>query len=124
MTRRIRQPFSGHLLIFKKRRLGLRRGEEALLDRGAGDDRRIGEEQPPDAAAAHRAAKFVVVAETHPDDACAVAVVRKRLLARGVAILEGIDLSAVPPGAYELVALPLRLVGADASPVRAILIER
>lgn len=48
----------------------------------------------------------------------------KRLLHHGIAILEGVDLSAVPRGTYELVALPLRLVGADASPVRAILIER
>ena len=48
----------------------------------------------------------------------------KRLLHHGIAILEGIDLSAVAPGAYELIALPLRLVGADASPVRAVLVER
>lgn len=46
-----------------------------------------------------------------------------RLLSHGIAILEGIDLSEVAPGAYQLVALPLRLVGADASPVRAILIS-
>lgn len=39
----------------------------------------------------------------------------------GIAILESVDLSAVPPGVYELIALPLRLVGADGSPVRAIL---
>jgi arylformamidase len=39
----------------------------------------------------------------------------------GVAILEGLDLAQVPPGLYELVALPLRLRGADASPVRATL---
>lgn len=48
----------------------------------------------------------------------------RALLAEGVAILEGIDLSDVEPGSYELVALPLRLVGADGSPVRAVLIER
>jgi arylformamidase len=48
----------------------------------------------------------------------------KRLMQHGIAILEGIDLSRVKPGEYELVALPLRLVGADASPVRAVLIER
>jgi arylformamidase len=47
-----------------------------------------------------------------------------RLAARGVAILEGNDLSAVEPGLYDLVALPLRLVGADASPVRAVLVTR
>jgi arylformamidase len=48
----------------------------------------------------------------------------RRLAARGVAILEGIDLSAVAPGTYELVALPLRLAGADASPVRAVLVTK
>jgi arylformamidase len=41
----------------------------------------------------------------------------------GVAILENIDLSAVPPGDYELIALPLRIEGSDSSPVRAILRE-
>ncbi len=40
-----------------------------------------------------------------------------------IAILEGIDLSAVEPGEYELVALPLRIEGADGRPVRAILIQ-
>ena len=45
-----------------------------------------------------------------------------RALARGgVAILEGLVLDEVPPGVYELIALPLRLRGADASPVRAVL---
>ena len=48
----------------------------------------------------------------------------RSLDAHGIAILEGIDLSAVEPGRYELVALPLRIEGADGSPVRAILIER
>jgi arylformamidase len=38
-----------------------------------------------------------------------------------MAILEGLALEGVPPGVYELIALPLRLVGFDASPVRAIL---
>lgn len=38
-----------------------------------------------------------------------------------MAILEGVDLSKVPDGEYELIALPLRLMGVDASPVRAIL---
>lgn len=47
-----------------------------------------------------------------------------RLTEHGIAILEGIDLSQVAPGRYELVALPLKLAGADGSPVRAVLIER
>jgi arylformamidase len=40
-----------------------------------------------------------------------------------MAILEGLVLAHVPEGAYELIALPLRLAGADGSPVRAILRE-
>ncbi len=45
----------------------------------------------------------------------------KALLAGGVAILENLDLTAAPPGPYELMAFPLRIAGADASPVRAVL---
>lgn len=39
----------------------------------------------------------------------------------GMAILEGLVLDAVPFGIYELIALPLKIAGADSSPVRAIL---
>lgn len=39
----------------------------------------------------------------------------------GMHILEGLVLDEVPPGDYELIALPLRMAGVDASPVRAIL---
>ena len=39
----------------------------------------------------------------------------------GVAILEGLDLRHAPDGVYELVALPLLIVGGDGSPVRAAL---
>lgn len=42
-------------------------------------------------------------------------------LRHDTAILEGLVLRDVPEGLYELVALPLKLVGFDASPVRAIL---
>ncbi|MAD33018.1 MAG: arylformamidase [Planctomycetes bacterium] len=45
------------------------------------------------------------------------------LCSGGVAILENIDLTGVPEGDYELIALPLRIVGCDSSPVRAILRE-
>ena len=45
----------------------------------------------------------------------------KRFLANDMAILEGLVLSEVPDGVYELIALPLKLVGFDASPVRAVL---
>jgi arylformamidase len=41
-----------------------------------------------------------------------------------MAILEGLVLSGVQAGTYELIALPLKLVGFDAGPVRAILRDR
>jgi arylformamidase len=41
--------------------------------------------------------------------------------AHKMAILEGVVLDAIAPGDYELIALPLKLAGMDASPVRAIL---
>ncbi len=44
-------------------------------------------------------------------------------LKHDIAILEGIVLQGVPEGVYELIALPLKLVGFDASPVRAVLRE-
>lgn len=40
-----------------------------------------------------------------------------------MAVLEGLVLTEVPDGVYTLVALPLKLKGADASPVRAVLIR-
>jgi arylformamidase len=44
-----------------------------------------------------------------------------RFLAHGMSILEGLRLAHVAPDEYELIALPLPLVGFDASPVRAVL---
>jgi arylformamidase len=45
----------------------------------------------------------------------------RRIARHGMSILEGLMLDAVPPGDYELIALPLRLAELDAAPVRAIL---
>src|SRR5580700_5133034 len=45
----------------------------------------------------------------------------KAILRHDMAILEGLVLKDVPEGMYELIALPLPLVGFDASPVRAVL---
>ncbi len=42
---------------------------------------------------------------------------------RGLRVLENLLLDDVPEGDYELIALPLKLVTADASPVRAVLRE-
>jgi len=43
------------------------------------------------------------------------------LAAANVAIVESLDLSEVEPGTYHFSALPLRISGGDAGPVRAIL---
>ncbi len=47
--------------------------------------------------------------------------VHHRVFTGGAYVLENLDLSAVAPGWYELLALPLRLQGLDAAPVRAAL---
>jgi arylformamidase len=46
------------------------------------------------------------------------------LLNNGTVILEEAELTAVPPGDYELICLPLKLAGLDGSPVRAILFRK
>jgi arylformamidase len=45
------------------------------------------------------------------------------LAAGGICILESLALARIPAGVYQLIALPLPLVGADGAPVRAVLIE-
>ena len=54
---------------------------------------------------------------------CTVAV-HRQLLSSGMVLLEGLDLSGVEEGIYFLMAAPLKIDGADGSPVRAILLER
>jgi arylformamidase len=46
------------------------------------------------------------------------------LLGVGMWIVEGLDLSAVVPGEYDLICLPLRIRGADGAPARALLRKR
>jgi arylformamidase len=48
--------------------------------------------------------------------------VHRTLLGAGVVIVEALDLSAVTPGSYQLVCLPLRIAGGDGAPARAVLI--
>jgi len=45
----------------------------------------------------------------------------KAVLKHDIRVLEGLVLDDVPEGRYELIALPLPILGGDASPVRAIL---
>jgi arylformamidase len=45
------------------------------------------------------------------------------LLQAGVVVLEGLNLSGIRPGMYQLVCLPLKIEGADGAPARAILMD-
>lgn len=49
--------------------------------------------------------------------------VHRAFLDYGVVLLEGVDLSQVPPGRYELICPPVKLAGSDGAPCRAILRE-
>jgi arylformamidase len=46
--------------------------------------------------------------------------VHEALLGAGIWIIEGLDLSQVPPGPCELICLPLKVLGGDGAPARAI----
>jgi len=46
------------------------------------------------------------------------------LLQAGMVVVEGLDLSAVPRGFYDLYCLPLKLLGAEGAPARTILVRR
>ncbi|MCX6024602.1 MAG: cyclase family protein [Chloroflexi bacterium] len=45
------------------------------------------------------------------------------LLGAGVVVIEGLNLTEVPPGAYTLLCLPLRLADGDGAPARVVLVE-
>jgi arylformamidase len=45
------------------------------------------------------------------------------LLKAGIVLLEGLDLSKVPEGLYDLYCLPLKLGGSDGAPARAVLVQ-
>lgn len=49
--------------------------------------------------------------------------VHKTLLAAEIILLEGLNLSAVEPGLYHLICLPVKIQGADGSPSRAVLLR-
>ena len=50
--------------------------------------------------------------------------VHRQLLGENVIVLEGIDLTCVTPGVYFLFVAPLKIAGAEGTPVRAVLLER
>jgi arylformamidase len=47
----------------------------------------------------------------------------RTLLGRGIVLIEGLSLSRIGPGEYEMVALPLNIRGGNGSPVRVVLVE-
>ncbi len=49
--------------------------------------------------------------------------VHREFLDHGVILLEGVQLSDVPPGRYELFCPPVKLAGSDGAPCRAVLRE-
>jgi len=113
------------------RRHAIRRGERVLLrtrnsDRATGHDRFTEEfvALAPDGARflAGRGVRVVGI------DALSIDRYADRsfgshlaLLGAGIWIIEGLDLSGVAPGRYELVCLPLRIAGGEAAPARAAL---
>lgn len=50
--------------------------------------------------------------------------VHRIFLTRGVVIVEGLDLRGVPAGMYHMVALPIKISGADGAPARVVLFSR
>ena len=48
----------------------------------------------------------------------------RALLAAGVVVVEGLDLSEVEPGEYDMTCLPLRVGGGDGAPARVVLRSR
>ena len=79
---------------------------------------------PPDTAAAlaQRGVRLIGVDAPSVDARESKSLeVHRALFAGGAFVLENLDLRGVPEGRYELIALPQRLVGIDAAPVRAVL---
>ncbi|HEQ97934.1 MAG TPA: cyclase family protein [candidate division Zixibacteria bacterium] len=47
--------------------------------------------------------------------------VHKAILQAGIWVIEGLNLTGINPGRYELVCLPLKILGGDGAPARAII---
>lgn len=60
---------------------------------------------------------YLSIGAYHADGAA----IQKTLLQAGIWIIEGLDLSAVTGGRYEMICLPVKLHGSDGAPARAIL---
>ncbi|WP_319378966.1 cyclase family protein [uncultured Methanocorpusculum sp.] len=49
--------------------------------------------------------------------------VHRFLLKNGIIIIELLDLADIQDGVYQMIAMPLKIIGADASPARVVLLE-
>ncbi len=49
--------------------------------------------------------------------------VHKMLFSGNACILENLDLRRIQPGAYQLLAAPIKVMSLDAAPVRAVLVD-
>lgn len=101
-------------------RLLVRTYERAPVDRWGGDFRAVA----PDAIdwLADQGGVLIGVDTPSLDPATSKTMdAHRRILARDLRVLEGLVLDAAPEGDYELIALPLKLEGLDAAPVRAVL---
>jgi arylformamidase len=50
--------------------------------------------------------------------------VHRTLLGAGVLLIEGLDLSAVRPGSYDMICLPMKILDSDGAPARVIVRKR
>jgi kynurenine formamidase len=62
--------------------------------------------------------RFIYLSVGHAEEQVPV---HRAFLDHGVVLLEGVDLSDIAPGRYELICFPLRLRGLDGAPCRAVL---
>lgn len=110
----------------------IKRGERLLFNLGNGKHLFAKKFYQDYVAIGNEAAKFLADKKTKLVGVDYLSVERRgnpghpvhvNLLRAGVAIVEGVNLQHVKPGRYAFVCLPLRIMGVEASPVRAILIK-
>jgi len=113
-------------------RFNIQRGERLLFNLGNGKHLFAKKFYQDYVAIGNEAAKFLAAKGTKFIGVDYLSVERRgnpghpvhvNLLKASVAIVEGVNLQHVKPGKYTLVCLPLRIMGVEASPVRAILLR-
>ena len=104
-------------------------GERVLFKTGNSDLLRRAEYDPDFTAFSVEAAAALVakgyrlvgldyLSVAHADEQVPV---HRAFLDHGLALLEGVDLTEIPPGRYELICFPVCIAGADGAPCRAVL---